>query len=172
MQEGFDALDTEERPWLLTMARRFCRGLANAEDLAQDLVQTTLVHYFNGYAKSEQIERGKRRALLVTILNNRFIDELRKQRRYSEVTRQLPTDSHDEPEPADKSSYLSITMEQLRQAIEGSLSPLLEETYLLHMRGKRNWEIAKHLAITEQSVAKRLHDARKKLRKYLQRFIN
>lgn len=172
MQEGFDALDAEERPWLLTMARRFCRGLANAEDLAQDLVQTTLVHYINGYAKSEQLERGKRRALLVTILNNRFIDELRKQKRQAALAAQIPTEPPDDPEPADKSSYLSITMDQLHEGIEKSLSPRLQETYLLHIRGKRNWEIAKHLAITEQSVAKRLHDARKKLRKYLQRFIN
>lgn len=172
MQEGFDAVDAEERPWLLTMARRFCRGLANAEDFAQDLVQTTLVHYFKGYAKSEPLERGKRRALLVTILSNRFIDELRKQKRQAEVTRQLPTEPQEDPEPADKSSYLSITMEQLHKAIENALSERLQETYLLHVRGLRNWEIAKHLAITEQNVAKRLHDARKKLRKYLQRFTH
>jgi RNA polymerase sigma factor (sigma-70 family) len=170
VQEGFDALDAEERPWLLNTARKFCRGLPDAEDLAQDLVQTALVQYFQGYAR-EQMPPGKRRALLGTILTNRFFDECRKRKRHAEAVSGLSSEPPVAPDPPAEPSF-SITLEQLEEAIQRCLSEKLRDTYLLHMKGMKNWEIARYQGITEQNVAKRIHDARKKLRKYLQRFIN
>jgi len=60
----------------------------------------------------------------------------------------------------------TVSDEDLRSAVE-ALSPKLRAAFELNARGRSYQQIARELQITEGAVAKRLHDARKRLTRLL-----
>jgi RNA polymerase sigma factor (sigma-70 family) len=72
-----------------------------------------------------------------------------------------------EPElPAPKAAD-AITNEQFAQALQ-KLSPKVRTTFEMHAAGKKYQDIAHSLGVPVGTVAKRLYDARAKLREFLQ----
>jgi RNA polymerase sigma-70 factor, ECF subfamily len=172
VQEVSEDRNSDERQWLLRQAWKLCQGLPNAADLAQDLVQTTFLNYFESYGRNHELSQGERRGLLATILSNRFIDFCRKRRRQAQVQGLLPREEPTvSPDELIKPDWACVNQEQLGEAIH-SLSDVLRQTYLLHARDMRNKDIAVALGVTETNVAKRLHVARKQIFQFLKRFTH
>jgi RNA polymerase sigma factor (sigma-70 family) len=172
VQEALVAHDSEEYRWLLGIARKLCHGVPSPEDTAQDLVQSAYVSYIKTYGRDEQIDPGKRRALLATIVGNRFIDLCRARKRQAEAQGFLDSDEPAAPPPdVVKPNWACVSTEQLGEAIN-TLSETLRHTYLLHAAGERNKDIAARLGLKDSTVAKRLFVARKQLFRDRKRFIN
>ncbi|QRK11515.1 RNA polymerase sigma factor [Archangium violaceum] len=162
------ALVARQRRWLLAQASALCRNPADAEDLTQE----TIVRFLSTFGKVSQLPDDNICASwLVTTLTHCFYDQLRKQRTRersaSELARQaLAVD----PEPPARPLYERVSDEQFSSAVQ-ALSPAARTTFELHARGRKYKEIAEELGIQEGTVAKRLHDARSRLRKLLDPLI-
>jgi RNA polymerase sigma-70 factor, ECF subfamily len=164
MDNGLEALVAKHRPWLLTVAMNICRNRIDAEDLTQE----TLLRFTLVCQKSPLQDEPICIAWLVRTLRNLFISQIRKNQ-VRDRAKSDPAFTGDEaaPEPETTSRLATLmTDEQFAEAV-ASLSPTLRETFELHAAGKRNPEIAVLLGISEGAVAKRLHDARKKIREYV-----
>jgi RNA polymerase sigma-70 factor (ECF subfamily) len=159
------AFATRRRDWLLAQARRLCRDVNDAEDL----VQETLLRFIQAF---EQVETTPGEHLwdswLVTTLTNLFYDQCRRR----QVRTRGAKEASPAPEavearaPEDRPVYDLLTDEQFAQAVH-ALSPKLRATFELHAAGRKYEEIARVLDIGVGTVAKRLHDARAKLRELL-----
>jgi RNA polymerase sigma-70 factor (ECF subfamily) len=152
---------------LLTQARHICRNATDAEDL----VQETLLRFIQAFDKLEALPPEKAcAAWLVTTLTNLFYDQCRRQQVQARGAKDpLLSPATTEPrEPSSQPVYDSITDDQFAQALE-TLSPKIRTTFELHAAGKKYQEIASSLGVPVGTVAKRLHDARARLRELLQR---
>jgi RNA polymerase sigma factor (sigma-70 family) len=74
------------------------------------------------------------------------------------------------PDPPDPNSFLTTTRQELDQAI-GCLTARQLEVLELNQQGNPHADIAQKLDIKVGAVAKRLFDARKRLKAELQRII-
>ena len=147
--------------WLREQARKLCGSSLEMEDL----VQETLLRFVETFGRAETSPDEKAcSAWLFTTLANTFCDMCRRRRTrergdtdpaVEEVT--LPV------RPEVRPAYDDVTDEQLAAAVR-ALSPRLRAAYELHAQGKRYQEIAAALGIPMGTVAKRLHDARLRLR--------
>jgi RNA polymerase sigma-70 factor, ECF subfamily len=169
LDPNLEAAVSKHRPWLLAQARNICRNQADAEDL----VQETLTRLVATFAEGTLPDEPRCISWLTTTLSNCFLSQCRRQRTATRAS----TDPHLTGEavvapPLGEMMrlYEQVTDEQFAEAV-GSLSPRLRETFELYAKGKKLHEIAAILAIPIGTVGKRLHDARKKMRKHLLSFI-
>lgn len=163
-----DALLAKQQRWLAAQARQLCRNPADAEDL----VQETIVRFLGTFGQVSQLPSESVCAnWLVTTLTNCFYDQLRKQRT-RERRAEEPSLQADSVEPGlpERSIYDRISDEQFTSAVQ-ALSPVTRSAFELHARGRKYKEIADELGIREGTVAKRLHDARARLRRLLEPLI-
>lgn len=114
---------------------------------------------------------GECAAWLVTTLTNCFYGQLRRERT-RERRAQEPSlqEQAIEPEPATPPLHEQISEEQFSSAVQ-ALSPVARVTLEMHTRGHKYKEIAEKLGIREGTVAKRLFDARAKLRELLEPLV-
>ena len=147
---------------LLAQARRMCRNLQDAEDLVQETFLRLASSSFT--FKSD----AACRAWLGRTLTNLFVDRCRSRKGPpQQVLVSDPSSLENvaaEVEPL--LPYERLTHEHLEQAVE-RLSPRRREAFDLHARTYSHPEIARVLRIKEETVRKRLHDARKALRESL-----
>jgi len=159
---------SQRRPWLLKHARVVCRNESDAEDL----VQEALLRFIQTFEKLESLPPVRVcEGWLVTTLTNLFYDQCRKRKVQADGAKD-PTLSAEAAVTEDssvESVYDAITDEQFAQGLH-VLSPKIRATFEMHAAGKRYQDIAWELGVPVGTVAKRLHDARTKLRKFLQRF--
>jgi RNA polymerase sigma-70 factor, ECF subfamily len=149
----------EAQPFLAQVARRLCR---NAGDVA-DLVQDTCEHALRG----TQTLPTNPRAWLTTIMHNLFINRCRASARRPHLQSIEDVPHLEAPEPVVEPSWMTITVEQVREAVE-QLEPAFREVYRLHVFEHRSYaEIAARLAIQPLTVGTRLTRARQKLRAIL-----
>lgn len=162
MNEGLKPLVTRHQPWLLAQARNLCRNTIDAEDL----VQETLLRFAQTFQHAVPDDRTSA-AWLTTTLHNQFFAQLRKGK-VRDRAKADPTFTGGMATPPEEAVtvYEKVTDEQFEQAVE-SLSEKLRATFELYAAGKQIPEIAFALGISEGTVAKRLFDARKKLRTFL-----
>ncbi|HVG60989.1 MAG TPA: RNA polymerase sigma factor [Hyalangium sp.] len=160
------AFATQQRAWLLAKARNMCRGTTDAEDL----VQETLLRFIQTFERAESLPSERTcAAWLVTTLTNLFYMQCRKLKVQAQSARDplLSEEAVVEPElPAPKAGD-TITNEQFAQALQ-KLSPKVRTTFEMHAAGKKYQDIAHTLGVPVGTVAKRLYDARAKLREFLQ----
>jgi RNA polymerase sigma-70 factor (ECF subfamily) len=145
---------------LLAQARRMCHNLQDAEDLVQETFLRLAGTSFT--FKSD----AACRAWLGRTLTHLFVDRCRKL-----SSQQLLVDDPSSLEnvpvaPEPLLPYERLTRQHLEKAVE-LLSPRRRETFDLHARTHSHAEIARVLHIKEETVRKRLHDARKALRESL-----
>jgi RNA polymerase sigma factor (sigma-70 family) len=158
---------TQRRKWLVIQAMTVCRNASDAEDL----VQEASLRFIQRHAEilSPQNERSCE-AWMVTTLTHLFYDQCRRKK----VQAQGAQDPHLREEavvtlePPSEEIYDTLTDEQFAEALK-VLSPKIRETFELHAAGKQYQDIARIQGIPVGTVAKRLHDARAKLREVLQR---
>jgi RNA polymerase sigma-70 factor (ECF subfamily) len=153
------------RSWLLAQARGLCRNETDAEDL----VQETLLRFIQNFDKLETLPAERTcAAWLVTTLTHLFYDQCRKQRVQGQSAREplLSAEAVAAPEPAARPVYDTISDEQFSQALH-ALSPKIRTTFEMHAAGQKYQDISRSLGIPVGTVAKRLHDARTRLRELL-----
>ncbi|MCB9651245.1 MAG: RNA polymerase sigma factor [Deltaproteobacteria bacterium] len=151
----------EHRGTLYRVALR----LSGNEAVAQDLVQDTLLRAIE---KKAAFEVGTAlRAWLVTILNNRFIDQCRRERARGahEPVDGLPLA---QPLPDPPPAWASLDIDALRRATERLPKDMAEVYRLSAFEGLSYAEIAGRLGIPQNTVGTRLLRARRKIRGLLE----
>ncbi|NTX54912.1 RNA polymerase sigma factor [Myxococcus sp. CA039A] len=163
-QAGAFAMQRQAR--LMAQAMNLCGDETDAEDLVQEVI----LRFIQEFGRKENLPSAPSgEAWLVRTLANLFFGQCRRLRTRMNGARDpaLSAEALDvEPPPA----YEAITSEQFSEALD-SLSPKIRETHDLRAAGRKYEEIATLLGIPVGTVKKRLHDARTKLREYLQTFL-
>lgn len=150
------------RPWLLRRAQKLCYGRSDAEDLVQDVMAKYVAAFPEGEEPSEQGSMG----WMATALNNAFISELRKKAVQNKAEPDPALQESlglEQADPPNRPLSTLVTDAELEEAM-GCLSPKQREVFELSARNLRYAEIARELGIRENTVAKRIFDARKRLR--------
>jgi RNA polymerase sigma-70 factor (ECF subfamily) len=161
-QLAADEVCSSFRTSLLRRAKRLVRPGIEAEDLVQEVLADFLVRF-----RDEEISEAGAKAYLATSLRNLCLLRVRsmqvRRRAVDDPAMQVPeVPSPDEAEP----SSSQVTDEELANALQG-LSEKQKEVYLLHARGERYRDIAHALGLREGTVAKRVFDARQRLKSEL-----
>lgn len=156
----------QRRARLLAYAKKVCRNANEAEDL----VQETTLRFGEAFKMvAEPRPVGVCESWMITTMDNLFFGLCRK-RKVQEAGAQEPSLRNEivlPPEHSRETLSETITPERLAAALP-KLSPKLRETFELHAAGKSYQEISQELGIPVGTVAKRLYDARVKLRELLQ----
>jgi RNA polymerase sigma-70 factor (ECF subfamily) len=154
----FLALTSSHIAALELVASRLCREPAAAADLVQD----TLVRAWQRFDSLKDEERI--RGWLVRILRNMWITQLRRRRKEVSIE-----EIHEPRAPiADEASWWeSITVEDLRQAIEQLREPYRSAAVLHDLDGHSYRRISVLLGIPSATVATRIHRAHVQLRELL-----
>lgn len=151
---------------LMGQAMNLCGDSSDAEDL----VQETILRFIQQFGDKDDLPPvASGEAWLVRTLSNLFFSQCRKLRARVNGARD-PALSAEARQAAPPPVYASITSEQFSEAL-GTLSPKIRETYDLRADGMKYEDIASLQGIPVGTVKKRLHDARTKLREYLQTFL-
>ncbi|WP_217275954.1 MULTISPECIES: RNA polymerase sigma factor [Corallococcus] len=153
------------QPILMAVARNICGGNATVcDDLLQDVLLRALLKWdtLRGWAEPA------RRAWLVRVLHNRFLDQCRRSR--TEATTAINLGNvhklFEEPESRDQELWEFITEPELRKAVS-ALPFNLRRTFELHSEGLRHAEIGRRLGAPVGTVGTWLYHARLKLRDQL-----
>lgn len=150
------------RPWLLKRARSMAYGRADPEDLVQD----ALAKYVVAFKDAPQLSEQSSMAWLATALKNAFISDLRKRGVHLKAEPDptlLEAVAPAPPDPSEQPFSATITDQDLELAMQ-SLSQKQREVFEASAKGLRYAEIARELGIREGAVAKRIFDARGRLR--------
>lgn len=144
----------EQRAKLYKLALRYCRGNhAMADDLVQDTCERAWLN------RESLIDVSKLFPWLGTILRNRWIDWLKKERP------DVPVD--DVPEHPIQTEELSlwqrVTDEDLRHAIEQLAEPYRSVAISFYVDHMTTADIARQRATKYMTVATQLHRSRKQL---------
>jgi RNA polymerase sigma-70 factor (ECF subfamily) len=162
--EPLEPFISQIRPSLLKKAIAMCRNRTDAEDL----VQEASLRFLKSFASASTLPpENAIEGWLILTMTNCFFDQCRK-RLVEKQAAKDPTMENSIVAPPTNIKLLSDTIsdEDFSAAIK-KLSPKLRETFELRASGRRNKEISDQLGIDIGLVAKRLHDARKKLLKWL-----
>jgi RNA polymerase sigma-70 factor (ECF subfamily) len=157
----------ERWTWLLAQALNVCRNRTDAEDL----VQEALLRFIQSFEKVEVLPNERIcEGWLITTLTNLFTDQCRKRKIQENGARELSLkgEAAAAPEPASQPAYDAVSDEVFTQALN-ALSPKIRATFELHAAGVKYQDISRTQGIPIGTVAKRLHDARMKLRELLKR---
>lgn len=141
---------------LRVVAAGLCRSCRACEldDLVQDTLERALRHVGAGRPMPDHP-----RAWLVSILRNVFIDRLRAARPDHEPIADPPA-----PPAVVEPAWAELSIDDVRGVL-ADLDPPLRDAFDLHyLRGKRYAEVAAALGIPMNTVASRLHRARKAVR--------
>jgi RNA polymerase sigma-70 factor (ECF subfamily) len=133
-------------------------------------VQETILRFIKAFEPVATLPSERAcEAWLVTTLTHLFYDHCRKLRVRAQGAQDplLSAEAEAVQEPDSRPVYDTVSDEQFSQALQ-ALSPKIRATFELHAAGKKYQDIAQDLGIPVGTVAKRLHDARAKLRDILQ----
>lgn len=145
---------------VLPAMRRFARGLAGREDLADDLVQDALAKALSNYDRFEQGTNLK--AWLFRIIRNTHIDEMRKvQRRGTHID----VDDEEVVQIGVPGSQLSsVELVEFRRAFAKLSDEDREVLLLIGMEGHTYEEASEMIDVPVGTVKSRLSRARDRLR--------
>ena len=147
-----------EIDFLLTAAIKKCGNVYDAEDIVQETMLSALAYIRRGNEISDM------RAWLLTVLNRKYYDMLRKQ--YNRPISHI-SDGFDVADERDEIEEICLTDEgeQVRRAIS-RLAGIYREVIVRHyMNGESVGEIARVLGIAEGTVKSRLHSGREQMKK-------
>lgn len=144
----------QERLW------RYAYNLIGENDAAWDAVQETWVAVVNGIKRL-----GDHKAFpkwVYTILSNKCADIIRTRQRQRRIEEEVPLDTESAPHKGDE----VYSLEQALARLPGETRALLA---LHYTDGYDMGEIAEILGVPEGTVKSRLHSARERLRKLMER---
>ncbi len=150
----------EQTEFLLSAALRKCGNLYDAQDLTQDTLLAALVYRASGKTIDDL------RGWLLTVLNNKWNDRLRKKYRHPLVGIGEGFDVAVEDEALARMGETDEG-ERVRKAV-AFLGRLHREIIVRHyLKGESVAKIALDLHIPEGTVKRRLHDGRERMKKGL-----
>jgi RNA polymerase sigma-70 factor, ECF subfamily len=156
---------SDRRSWLLDRAQYLCGTQADAEDL----VQETFLRFTSRFPEDSALpEEWPCAAWLLSTMTHCYYDQCRRQRVRERCATDLllGEDIQESPELAELAPSELVSSEQLGWALQ-QLSDRTRSAVSLYLEGRKNPEIARELGISPGAVAKRLHDARVRLRRAL-----
>jgi len=153
-------LYAEERMALVRYAMRLTRERSRAEDLVQD----AFVRAMSNLDRLSELTRAQRRAWLIRVVKNRFIDESRRGRRWDDIRASLERATEDARDPV----IADVRMWELLDAVPSIYREVLHDRYVLGMTSE---EIGRRLGIPAATVRSRLHLAMTWLRKHSARLL-
>lgn len=158
------------REWLYRLALRLCGGRADAEDLVQEVLMKYVSHFQKHPPPPEGDDRHM--AWLGTTVRNAWRSKLRKARVRDAAAGDPTLEASTTPDPEeDVRPFRAIVDQELEKAFS-CLTPNQWRVFELSQQGKSHAEIAKEVDIKVGTVAKRLFDARKALKKWLLQIID
>ena len=139
----------------------------NGED-AKDLYQETLLRALSNRDKYQPGTNLK--GWLCIIMRNIFINQYRRNKRFTKVESETPTEIHqfEQGRIAQNDAMSSMKMAEIRKAID-SLPPAFSFCFEMHYAGFKYAEIAHLLQEPLGTIKSRIHFARKALMKQLER---
>ena len=131
--------------------RAYTRGLAQDDDLADDLVQDAFIKAMSNLHVLAPLNPYQRKAWLFKVVKNAFIDDQRTQVRRQALLAQMAVDTE-----ADYGLAAVVAQARLSERIPEHYRSLLEKRYLLGMTSQ---EIAREIGIPDGTVRSRLRFA-------------
>lgn len=158
------------RALLHRQAQRLCGSSAGADDLVQEVYMKYYEKFPDG--RDAPVDEPRRVAWLFKTLQNSFRSNLRKKmvREGAVVDPTLEASVTPEESP-DPESFMTITDAEFDRALV-CLTEKQRRVLELNQQSRPHADIARELDIRVGTVAKRLFDARKRLRAELQRIID
>jgi RNA polymerase sigma-70 factor (ECF subfamily) len=157
----------QRRAWLLAQALNVCRNRTDAEDL----VQEAILRFIQSFEKVESLpDERVCDAWLVRTITNLFTDQCRKRKIQENGAKELSLkgEAEEAEESASPPAYDAVTDEAFAQGLS-TLGPKIRATFEMHAAGAKYQDISRAQGIPIGTVAKRLHDARVKLRQFFRR---
>ncbi|MDY7228893.1 RNA polymerase sigma factor [Hyalangium rubrum] len=151
------------RPGLLRIARRFCRGGQDAEDLVQETLERALLHF----SQVSRLHPNAQRAWLAQTVSRLFIDLCRRQSKEELLSDPVPVAEsalHAGAESPER--WAQVSPEELQRAVE-QLPEFLGAPFRMRLAGQSYKAIAQSLSASEGTVGSWLFQARKQLRETL-----
>jgi RNA polymerase sigma-70 factor (ECF subfamily) len=158
---------TQRRTWLLAQALNVCRNRTDAEDL----VQEAILRFIQCFEKVQVLpDERSCEAWLVRTIANLFTDQCRKRKIQESGAKELGLkgEAAEDEESASPPAYDAVTDEAFAQGLR-ILGPKIRATFEMHAAGAKYQDISRAQGIPIGTVAKRLHDARAKLREFFRR---
>ena len=167
IREAFDEIVHRYERELYNYLYRYLGNAANAEDV----FQKTFLAVLKG---CEKFEAGREfRPWLYRIATNKAVDHLRKAKRFSVVSMNVPTGFDqenciadilvgDEPEPFADEMDREIACE-VREAVASLPEPMRQAVYMVYFQGLSYREAADAVGVSFCTVSKRVHQAIGKL---------
>jgi RNA polymerase sigma-70 factor, ECF subfamily len=137
--------------------QRFALHLTGDYDLAQDLVQETLIRVFTHQNLVSSLNFYQQQAWMYRTLKNKFLDDKRKDQRASRSMAQLISNYLRDEQP-----IVGCNLHDLLDQVPEKDRELLHQHFILGMKGE---EIAQELGIPAATVRSRIFLAIKRLRK-------
>ena len=139
----------------------------DAED-ANDLVQETMMKAFSNHEKFE--EGTNLKGWLYTIMKNIFINNYRKNKRFTKVSNEAPSDlqQYETGKAAYNEGWNQMRMQEIKKAIDALPKPL-QFSFELYYAGYKYQEIADITKEPIGTIKSRIHFARKTLVTQLER---
>src|SRR5690606_30024936 len=148
------------KPYAISLTR----DTENAKDLYQETILKALLNR-DKYAFGTNLK-----AWLYTIMRNIFINNYRKQKRFSQIHTETPLDvlAGDRGEIAHTNGWKQLRMREIQSAIE-SLPDIFRIAFELHYTGYKYHEVASLLNEPLGTIKSRIHFARKILTSKIER---
>ncbi len=161
-QDDYSAFEQLVSLWR-TPAERFAESIVKDQALARDIVQDCFVKLW--VFRDRYRPDFSFKTYFFTLIKHRAFDEIRKNRRFSQLPEEEPSAGNSPEEiylQKEREQRIFEHIERLRKA-DGDCF------YLFAVCGVPAKEIAKRLGITEVNVRVKIHRTRAKLRKILEK---
>ena len=156
----FDRAVREHQPVLLDLARRLCRTHIDADDLVQDVLETTLKHI------AELPDDANLAAWMTRVLRNRFVDRCRRLK-----TRGTQTPIEDvpvaQPVNQEESWWQRLGADDIRARLAELPAEQRQAFELFAFEGASYQAISERLGIPKATVGTRILRARARLKQLL-----
>ena len=156
--EKFDQMIISNKAFLEPVAISLTRNLEDAKDLVQETIYRALVN------KDKYKEGTNIKAWLYTIMRNIFINNYRRNKKFSRVSGEVPQDyfMFQTERVARNEGMISLGIKEIKSAID-KLPDLFRLSFEMHYLGYKYQEIADMLQEPLGTIKSRIHFARKLL---------
>ncbi len=166
MQEkSFDQMIIENKDFLMPFSLSFTKNEEEAKDLVQDTVYRALV-YRDKFHEGTNIK-----AWLYTIMRNIFINNYRRQKKFTKVSSETPQDFYlyQMDKMAHNNGIVNFGVREIKKAIN-MLPDVFRLSFEMHYLGYKYQEIADTLNEPLGTIKSRIHIARKMLTYKISRY--
>lgn len=164
IEQTFDQLVIEQKKSLEPYAWSLTRNEEDAKDLIQDTLYRALVN------KDKFQEHTNIRAWLFTMMRNIFINNYRRQKKFTKVSSDVPQDYYlfQRDKVAYNNGLMNSGLKEIKNEIN-KLPEIFKTTFEMHFNGFKYQEIADTLKEPLGTIKSRIHFSRKVLSSRIKR---